>query len=90
MKAAVSDGRIPINRCRMDEGNLNIHHYNTTVVIIIDKMLKFTGENLRRNRIFELPQGTPSKMFMNTKGKTHTVICSGETQPIPPSPCDQG
>ena len=90
MEAALSDGRMPINKCRMDEGNLNFHLYNTTVVIIIDKMLKFTGKHLRRNRTFELPQSTPSKMFINTKGRTHAVICSGETQPSPPSLCDQG
>lgn len=90
MGAALSYGRIPINKCRMDEGNVSIHHYNTTVIIIIDKVLKLMGENLRRNRIFELPQSISSKIFINTKAKTHTAICSGETQPRPLLPRDQG
>lgn len=53
------------------EGNLHFHLYNTTVVIIIDKMLKFTDKNLRRNRMFELPQSTPFQDVYQYKAK-HT------------------
>lgn len=84
MEAAVSDGKISINKCRLDEGNLHFHLYNTTVVIIIDKMLKFTDKNLRRNRMFELPQSTPFQDVYqykeNDKKNTHPVICSGSNQ----------
>ena len=81
MEAALSDGRISINKCRLDEGNLHFHLCNTTVVIIIDKMLKFTDKNLRRNRMFELPQSTPFQDVYQYKGQnTHSNLQWGKSQ----------